>query len=265
MILTAQPPASWRHILWRHRWEMLIVPGLCVVLALTYEVAQLTRIRASTEGVLYSYILIGEGFAIVQASLYPGVWRQSARVEAEARFRTRHLLRVQFMMFGFITIYNTVATIFLAQYGARLHPADGVLVSIAAAFVTGAWLEKHRSRELPAVAARRARITSATGFKVAPQYIQAGHFALAGSAGFSGVSLAAQVALACLRLVIVWRTHVEASQKVVGRRGWGARLLTPLRGWRNTTVRSQPNLSDSEASLVLNWRDFYSIIAMVAG
>lgn len=259
--------SRWQTV-YQHPWELLLLPVLLLGGALTYEVAQIGRLILTTQGMLYAYILFGEGYAVVQARLYPGCWSEANTVSREAQFRAHYKLVVQWIIFGCITVYNTLATVLLIRQRARLHLLDGAIVLVVAVFLGRAWYVKRRSQKSLDTTVRQVQIIRATGFKIAPQYVQALNFAIVGSAGFSGVSLIAQISLAILRLIMAWRIAADVTTPGTGEMSVRARhrraCLAPLRIRRNSSA-DQPGLIDSQASLILNWRDFYSIVAMAVG
>lgn len=235
-----QEKGRFRTYLPRNVSKLVLEPLVILSLMAVFQAGQITRYLTSTEGVLYSWIIVGQWFVVIQAQLQWGVWKQSKTSTPEGRFVSRWLSLVQAVTYISISVYNGLAVWLLIRSRAGVHLMDAVLLATAATTIglSELWLRLRK----PPQQARLRRIWRSTGYKIAPQWVQAIALAVMGSRGFNYLSIFALVALALLRVLTAQRNHRAASEG-----------------------QETSELTDSRALVIINRRDLCSILAMAAG
>lgn len=186
----------------RQPLELLVLPGVNLVLAVIFWASQLSRYHQSVRGVLYSWIILGVLFVFVQLSLFPGAWRESASHSPENCFGARWLLGSQIIFCTGVILYTIATLAAMAVQRAQLVPYDGLNVAAASVVLVPA-LITYRKR----LADPQAKLAYATACKVAPQYGQAAALLSFGVRGVSPVSLGALISIVGLRFLIARATH----------------------------------------------------------
>lgn len=196
---------------------LLAVPLVNTLLIIVFWQSQLIQYLQQTTGIVFMWLVAGLIFVLVQLSLQWDAFKK-AKTEAasDKRFEVRWSLGAQIWLLGLIAVYNTVALIELLVIGVIPSQLFDILIGILIAGTMAIIAVKYRSFTPPA-----ARLLLATGTKAAPQVLQAGAFALLGSAGLPLVAIASLTAIGGLRFLLAWHSkrHYHNSATVAAYKG----------------------------------------------